>query len=471
MRPTEYPLRQRRPRDSGTVPTGTVPTGTVPTGTVPIGPAMTTMRSVIARLASVVRSAGIAYVAVQVALWPSFYAADPWRLAGPVAVSAWGAVVTVYLRRTWPAPVFACLDSAVYLALALAAEGCVPPAVRDHAYSWLVIVMSSQLIVPAWYAPAVLSVPLALASPAAYLIGVAWIPGTGSRMMTATAILLIMVAGIHSYGRRTLYRRAATADAALDEADRNAREQYVILSRNIERREHERLLHDTVLNTLTALARAGPWEPGDGDDVAGAVSRCRQDVVLIEAALRDPDPCGSAAGPGDLVHGVRGVAAEMRARGLDVHVEVTGGVPAIPAPVVTALSNATREALSNVAAHARTADAWVEVRRIGPDGNAGAGQGGAGQPGAGQGGAGQPGAQVTVRDQGAGFDLARVDRARLGLRRSITERVADCGGQAFVWSAPGQGTVIRMSWPEPGAGTRGALASAALTSATESSPW
>ncbi len=412
---------------------------------------MTTLRSVIARLASVVRSAGIAYIAVQVALWPSFYAAEPWRLAGPVAASAWAAAVTVYLRRNWPAPGFACLDSAVYLALALTAEGCVPPAVRDHAYSWLVIVMSSQLIVPAWYAPAVLSVPLALASPAAYLAGVARLPGTSGRMMAAAAVLLIMVAGVHSYGRRTLYRRAAAADAALDEADRTARAQYVILSRNIERREHERLLHDTVLNTLTALARGGTGEPGDRDDVAGAVNRCRQDVALIEAALRDPDPDGSTAGPGDLVHGVRGVAAEMRARGLDVHVTVTGGVPAIPAPVVTALSNATREALSNVAAHAGTADAWVEVSRTGPAPNAGAGQ---------------DGARVTVRDQGAGFDLARVDRARLGLRRSITERVADCGGHASVWSAPGQGTVIRMSWPEPGAGARGAPAAA-----SEGSPW
>jgi signal transduction histidine kinase len=424
---------------------------------------MTTLRSVIARLASVVRCAGIVYIAGQVALWPSFYAADPWRLAGPVAASAWAAVVTVYLRRNWPAPLFACLDSAVYLTLALAAEGCVPPAVRDHAYSWLVIVMSSQLIVPAWYAPAVLSVPLALASPAAYLAGLARTPGPGSRMMAAAAILLIMVAGVHSYGRRTLYRRAAAADAALDEADRTAREQYVILSRNIERREHERLLHDTVLNTLTALARAGSAGPGEPDhchDAAAAVNRCRQDVVLIETALRDPDPDESTAGPGDLVHGVRGVAAEMRARGLDVHVTVTGGVPAIPAPVVTALANATREALSNVAAHAGTADAWVEVSRIRPDGNAGAGQAGAGADGA----------RVTVRDQGAGFDLTRVDRARLGLRRSITERVADCGGHASVWSAPGQGTVIRMSWPEfepgPGAGPRGTLASA-----MESSPW
>jgi signal transduction histidine kinase len=187
------------------------------------------------------------------------------------------------------------------------------------------------------------------------------------------------------------------------------------------------------------------------------VNRCQQDVVLIEAALGDPDPDGCIAGPADLVRGVRGVAAEMRARGLDVHVTVTGGVPAIPAPVITALANATREALSNVAAHAGTADAWVEVSRVGPDENTGPD---------GTAGAGEDGAQVTVRDRGAGFDLARVDRGRLGLRRSITERVADCGGHACVWSAPGQGTVIRMSWPESVAGDPDALASAA-----ESSPW
>jgi hypothetical protein len=35
---------------------------------------MTTLRSVVARLASLVRCAGIAYIAVQVAVWHSYYA-------------------------------------------------------------------------------------------------------------------------------------------------------------------------------------------------------------------------------------------------------------------------------------------------------------------------------------------------------------------------------------------------------------
>src|SRR5437763_8085531 len=100
MGPTDYLPRWRVSGDNGTVP---------------IGPAMTTLRSVIARLASVVRCAGIVYIAVQVAIWHSFYAADPWRLAAPVAAAAWAAAAAVCLRRTWPAPFAACLDSAAYV--------------------------------------------------------------------------------------------------------------------------------------------------------------------------------------------------------------------------------------------------------------------------------------------------------------------------------------------------------------------
>jgi signal transduction histidine kinase len=112
-------------------------------------------------------------------------------------------------------------------------------------------------------------------------------------------------------------------------------------------------------------------------------------------------------------------------------------VSAVPAPVAAAISNAVREALSNVVAHAGTGEAWVEVSLPAPGR-----------------------LQVTVRDRGAGFDPADVDRTRLGLRRSIAERMADCGGQASIWSAPGQGTVVSLSWPaSPGPGpARPALA-------------
>jgi signal transduction histidine kinase len=414
---------------------------------------MTTLRSVIAHLAAMIRCAGIIYIVVQVVIWHSFYTSGAWRLAGPALAVAWAVTVIAYLRRRWPSPSFACADSAVYLALALGAQECVPPAVRDDAFSWLVISMSGQLMVPAWYAPGALSLLLTLSSPAAYLIGARLTPVTSARTLTGAAVLLTVVGLVHGYGRRQLYGRAATADFDLGRADQAAREQYANLRANIERREHERLVHDTVLNTLTALARA------DRNEVREAVPRCRQDVALIESALGDPDDltAGTRRPHGDLPTEVQAVVAEMRARGLTVHVETkTGAGLTVPARVITAISNATREALSNVATHAGTGEAWVRIRLRSDRAEV------------------PCQVEVVVRDRGAGFDLARVDEARLGLRRSIAERAADCGGQASIWSRPGQGTVVSLSWPapeRPGSEQPGEAHPARHTLAQEQLPW
>ena len=431
--------------------------GTGGSGTAPAGPAMTTLRSVIAGVASMVRCAGIVYIVVQVVIWHSFYAAGAWRLAAPALAVAWAATVTVSLRRRWPSASLACVDSAVYVALALGAQECVPPAVRDDMFSWLVIAMSGQLILPAWYAPGALSSLLVLMSPAAYWAGAALQPVTDMRTLTGAAIMLIVVGLVHTLARRELYGRATAADAALDEADRTASAHYAILSRNIERREHERLLHDTVLNTLTALARAG------GDGVAEVVKRCRKDVALIEGALGGPDERAGGTGrpSGDLLSAVRSVVADMRARGLTVHVDVEDdgeGASAVPARVTTAISNAAREALSNVAAHAGTGESWVTVCLTALDGD----------------GEIPYRVQVIVRDRGTGFDPALVGQARLGLRRSIAERTADCGGQASIWSAPGQGAVVRLSWPasaRPGEEDLASLILADRALARERPPW
>jgi signal transduction histidine kinase len=390
---------------------------------------MTTLRSTVAYLALMIRCAGTIYIVVQVVIWHTFYTADSWRLVAPVVAVAWALTVVAYLRRRWPSPLFACADCVVYVALALGAQECVPPPVRDDMFSWLVIAMSGQLMVPAWFAPGAASGVLAFVTPMAYWTGATLQPVTNARTIAMATIVLIVVGLVHGYGRRQLYHRAAVADAALAEADRAATEQYAILSRSIERREHERLLHDTVLNTLTALARAGR------DDVAGAVHRCRQDVASIDGALRDGRPSG------DLLSAMRAVIDEVRARGLTVHVAMddgtgasAGAAPAVPDRVVAAISNAAREALSNVAEHAGTGEAWVEVSLTAPEQDAGD--------------ADVPcRLRVIVRDMGAGFDPARVDRARLGVRRSIAERAQDCGGQASISSQPGQGTVVCLSWP------------------------
>ncbi len=394
---------------------------------------MTTLRSVVVYLASMIRCAGIAYIVVQVVLWHSFYADHAWRALVPALAVAWGAAVAVYLRRNLPSARFACVDSAFYLVLALGAQACVPPAVRDGAFGWLVIAMSGQLIVVAWCAPGVLSAPLLLASPSAYLLGALLQPVTSAKTITGAAILLLVVGLVHGWGRRTLYRRAASADSDVDLADRAAREQYALLRGNIARREHGRLVHDTVLNTLTAVARGGGTADAPGD----VVTRCGQDVTLIEAALGGADDPVSVDGPGEAAPGhllseLRAVAAEMRARGLTVHLDGDEASPAaIPAGVVMAISSAVREALSNVSTHAGTSEAWVSLIAATTD----------------EGTAEQSRLRVVVRDQGTGFDPAHVDLARLGLRRSIAERIADCGGHAEIWSAPGRGTEVTLAWP------------------------
>ena len=408
---------------------------TAGSGSAPIGPAMTTLRSVIAYLALIIRCAGIVCIVVQVVIWHSFYTDASVRLLPPALAVAWGVTAAAYLRRHWPSPFLACADSAFYLALALGAQACVPPAIRDSAFNWLVISMSGQFMVPAWFAPGVLSVLLAVSSPLAYWAGALLQPVTDVRAVAGSGILLLAVGLAHRYGRQVLYGRAAVADADLDRAGQAARERYAILCRNIARREHERLLHDTVLNTLTALARA------DGDVVAEVVTRCRQDVALIEAALGGADDltADSAGAPGepacdDLASQVRAVAADMRDRGLTVHLEVDDErEAALPARVIVAVANAVREALLNVAAHAGTGEAWIIVRRTALDTDAEV----------------PCRLWVVVRDSGIGFDRAHVDRARLGLRRSITERIAECGGQASITSAPDQGTEVSLLWPAP----------------------
>jgi signal transduction histidine kinase len=168
-------------------------------------------------------------------------------------------------------------------------------------------------------------------------------------------------------------------------------------------------MHDTILNTLTALACPG--------GSTAAVSQCRRDIALLQHALSDsgitsargrPDP-----GP---VAAVGAVVAEMRARRLAVGLEADGDAVArgspepglVPAPVAAALAHATREALANVAEHAGTGQAWVTVSMTAPGGPDTV-----------------PRIRVTIRDAGAGFDPGLVGPARLGVRRSITERVED----------------------------------------------
>ena len=87
---------------------------------------------------------------------------------------------------------------------------------------------------------------------------------------------------------------------------------------------------------------------------------------------------------------------------------------------LTALVRATREAVVNAAKHsgAPQVDVYAEVD--------------------------DALVEVFVRDRGQGFDLDAVPEDRLGIRRSIVDRLQRSGGGATIRSAPGEGTEVKL---------------------------
>lgn len=119
------------------------------------------------------------------------------------------------------------------------------------------------------------------------------------------------------------------------------------------------------------------------------------------------------------------LAAPLRARGIEVTIDVAGDVE-LPAPQLKLCFRAAQEALRNVAEHADAARVAVDVgRRNGR-------------------------VTLTVRDDGRGFSAVDVhDRRRdghVGLSL-LHESAGDAGGHLTVQSIAGHGTTVRLEVP------------------------
>ncbi|WP_246095913.1 sensor histidine kinase, partial [Paenarthrobacter aurescens] len=60
---------------------------------------------------------------------------------------------------------------------------------------------------------------------------------------------------------------------------------------------------------------------------------------------------------------------------------------------------------------------------------------------------------VLISDAGCGFDPESIPLERLGVRRSVVDRMAEVGGRAKVMSTPGRGTTVVLEAAVPDAGT------------------
>jgi len=169
-------------------------------------------------------------------------------------------------------------------------------------------------------------------------------------------------------------------------------------------------LHDSVLQTLAVLQK----QANDAGAVAQLARAQEKELRQYLYGDRLDDTSLKAA--------LNEIAAEIEAT-YPLLVEVVYVGEARLTPELDALVAAAREALVNAAKHsgADRVDVFVEVT-----------------PGR---------VEAFIRDRGRGFAVEDIGQDRLGIRRSIIERMTRFGGRAHIRSTPGEGTEIQLDMP------------------------
>ncbi|TAM71891.1 MAG: ATP-binding protein [Microbacteriaceae bacterium] len=296
------------------------------------------------------------------------------------------------------------------------------------------------------YAAIAFSVPVA----AIYTVSVPVVYGVlraspyGGDSTLTGAVLDVVYAVILGGALLILVTMVRQAASGVDAAQAAALDRYSAVAREhaseAERAEVDAIVHDSVLTTL--LAAAGASSP---EVMAVAARMATEAIGHLDAAAGAVPVDGAVLGLDRLSERISSAARSFSA---PFDFSQTGVTDApIPTIVADALHAAAVQAMVNSLQHAGRADAHRCVSIVGLE---------------------PQGVQVSVMDDGVGFDPAAVGAERLGLRVSILERVARVGGEVTVRSAPGEGATIVLSW---GAGTTesGAAESALASSGSEAS--
>ncbi|WP_251734644.1 ATP-binding protein [Frankia sp. R82] len=316
-------------------------------------------------------------------------------------------------------PVLVGLDVAVAVAGAAVAPWIVPEPVRGDPASFVFVGALTAAVTAAFT-----MTHRVFAATVALLCAVHLATGVGHRpQIFAATLILLVVAFLLRYALARLLRVADDADLRQQRSTAHRRRTLVAEARERAAQESERLLHDTILNTLTGIGMA---EDGPVDLLR---EQCAHSVREVEDHLGPRHDTGSRPGSGVLERLARTMTQASRT-GLQITRDGAGegtDVGWVPDEVAAAVAAATGEALRNVRAHAGTGEARV-ITRV------------------------EPGRlRVSILDRGRGFrpDEVAAHSARLGLRNSVSARMRAVGGEAHIWSSPGQGTEVALTWAEP----------------------
>jgi signal transduction histidine kinase len=363
-------------------------------------------------------------------LWPTRASSIVVGLALAAVVATWvvllGAQVVggprMRVRAGW-------MDAAVLLAaaLVLGLQATDTDAWIDAASLAVLACAAAAVLLPGRLAATAVAAGVLLTAPGTveYLppIGLAGLPApfVPVYVLLAGAGLLVV--------REGLERAAADRDEAASRRDHAERRAAVAAGVERELHQRERLLHETVLNTLTAIARGG-LSQGPAIELA-LRDRCREAADVLRGLMQADAPRPETApepGTGYVGLGpdLDAYVAGLRVSGLEVEMAVDS-MATVPASVRRGLVTAIRESLANVARHARAHRARVQVRVVEQDGIV---------------------VRAQVQDDGIGFDPARTE-GRFGLSGAIVGPMEEVGGTARVESAPGAGTRVYLEWQQP----------------------
>jgi len=283
-----------------------------------------------------------------------------------------------------------------------------------------------------------------LASVAVVLTGTAWrIIGLGAAFVALTAASLVFLsasqAPLRTGGLLLLgwllaggigvwvtagMPQVAKRIASIGRAHRAERQASEL---EAQRRQSARLLHDTVLATLTLLAHSGVGVTPDA-----LREQAAEDARLLRQLRLGSTPTPQSSGSYQLGTGgdpepvlgrtLESVKQRFGRMGLTVSWHGTGQV-LLPSEVLDAFLLALAECLENVRRHSGVTQAHVTITDDDTT------------------------VRAMVTDAGVGFELADIDEARLGFAESVVARLREVGGNARLFSAPGAGTTVVLEVP------------------------
>jgi hypothetical protein len=289
---------------------------------------------------------------------------------------------------------------------ALTQHWTVPATAAADGTDWVLAVVTVTVVAVQWHTGAWAGAAAMVALVGAYLGG-AWLSVGATELHRLPLVLWALWAGILSRGcHRLLLSAARRCDALLAQREQRRRAFAIRAARRADEREQQALLHDTVAATLLMVGLGAVPGP-----CSWLTDQARRDLHVLRHQGDPSVPTNLA----DLIE------AEVSRSPVPVR-HVPAPRMTLPVPVAEAVAGSVREALCNVARHAEVDHATLSV-------------------------ASDP-LRVDVVDAGRGFDPGRVPAHRRGLAESIMARMAAVGGRAAVRSAPGEGTVVRLEWPD-----------------------